>query len=121
MSVASDDSGDALAAAVAAMGGSPSQPSAPAGHTASSGGSAPVPPPPPLPPGILKVLVVGATGLDSLVSVGEQRPYYILEVGEQRSRSKPCATSGTRPVWNTAHKFTLDREVFAKVGRKWTG
>lgn len=101
MSVASDDSDAALAAAVADMDG--------------SGAAAFVPPP--LPPGTLKMLVQGATGLDSLVTVGSQEPYYILEVGDQRSRSKPCQASGVDPIWNTAHKFSLSGEPFAKVGR----
>lgn len=60
----------------------------------------------------------GARDLESLVSVGQQQPYYILECGQQRSRSKPCASSGTNPVWNTAHKFALGpSDFFAKV---WT-
>ncbi len=56
-------------------------------------------------PGVLKILVQGARNLDSLVTVGEQQPYYILECGAQRSRAKPCLTSGRNPVWNTAHKW----------------
>ncbi|KAF8072924.1 mapkbp1 [Scenedesmus sp. PABB004] len=62
--------------------------------------------------GELKILIVGAAGLDRLVSVGEQAPYYVLEVGHQRSRSKPAAGGdGTAPVWNTAHKFAVDDEL----------
>jgi hypothetical protein len=64
-------------------------------------------------PGTLKILVIGAEGLDRVTSVGEQQPYYIIECGRQRSRSKPCLTSGTAPHWNTAHKFELLDETAA--------
>lgn len=64
-----------------------------------------------LTPGTLKVLIAGANDLDKLVTVGEQRPYYVLECGQQRSRSKACAENGCNPVWNTAHKFNLNQEA----------
>lgn len=67
------------------------------------------------PPGQLKILVQGAQDLDTLVTVGEQQPYYILEVGSQRSKSKPCRDNGRSPIWNTAHKFDLQEEMMAKV------
>eukprot|EP00879_Flechtneria_rotunda_P003417 GHRR01003645.1.p1 GENE.GHRR01003645.1~~GHRR01003645.1.p1 ORF type:complete len:678 (+),score=311.46 GHRR01003645.1:524-2557(+) len=57
--------------------------------------------------GTLKVLIVGAENLDRLVTVGEQQPYYLLEYGQQRSRSKPCIQDGCNPMWNTAHKFYI--------------
>lgn len=71
-------------------------------------------------PGLLKVLVESASDLESLVTVGAQQPFYVLEVGSQRSRSKPAPPaagggSGTNPVWNTAHKFALTNEVVLKV------
>lgn len=62
-------------------------------------------------PGALKILIVGANGLDKLVTVGEQQPYYVLECGQQRSRSKPCVGSGCDPTWTSAHKFNLTEEV----------
>lgn len=61
--------------------------------------------------GALKILIVGADGLDKLVTVGGQQPYYILECGQQRSRSKPCVGDSCNPTWNTAHKFNLTEEV----------
>lgn len=64
-------------------------------------------------PGTLKILVVGAEDLDQVVAFGQQQPYYIIECGKQRSRSKPCLTSGTSPQWNTAHKFELFDETAA--------
>jgi hypothetical protein len=67
-------------------------------------------------PGMLKVLIEGAASLDSLVSVGQQRPFYVIECGAQRSRSKMAAGgAATSPVWNTAHKFALSNEVAIKV------
>ena len=66
-------------------------------------------------PGALKILIVGAEDLDKLVTVGEQEPYYLLECGQQRSKSKPCRDNGRNPKWNTAHKFTLKDEMVAKV------
>lgn len=67
------------------------------------------------PPGQLKILVHSARDLESLVTVGEQQPYYILEVGGHRSRSKPCLESGRNPVWNTAHKFDVADEEMGKI------
>uniref|UniRef100_A0A383V6C0 C2 domain-containing protein n=1 Tax=Tetradesmus obliquus TaxID=3088 RepID=A0A383V6C0_TETOB len=46
-----------------------------------------------------------------MVTADQQQPYYILECGNQRSRSKPCLDSGTNPTWNTAHKFNITDEV----------
>lgn len=64
-------------------------------------------------PGTLKILVIGAENLDRIVNNGQQQPYYIIECGKQRSRSKPCLDSGTNPHWNTAHKFELFDETAA--------
>jgi hypothetical protein len=61
--------------------------------------------------GQLKILIVGANDLDRIVTASQQQPYYILECGNQRSRSKPCLDSGTNPTWNTAHKFNITDEV----------
>lgn len=61
--------------------------------------------------GVLKILIVGADSLDKIVTAGQQQPYYILECGNQRSRSKPCLDSGIHPTWNTAHKFNIADEV----------
>jgi hypothetical protein len=61
--------------------------------------------------GQLKILIVGADELDTIVTAGHQQPYYILECGNQRCRSKPCLDSGTNPTWNTAHKFNITDEV----------
>lgn len=61
--------------------------------------------------GQLKILIVGAHDLDRIVTADQQQPYYILECGNQRSRSKPCLDSGTNPTWNTAHKFNITDEV----------
>jgi len=66
-------------------------------------------------PGFLKILVVGGHDLDRLTTVGEQQPYYILECGQQRSRSKTCLRDGCNPVWNSAHKFSLSIEEAALV------
>ncbi|KAF6266676.1 hypothetical protein COO60DRAFT_8900 [Scenedesmus sp. NREL 46B-D3] len=60
--------------------------------------------------GQLKILIVGADELDRIVTVGQQQPYYVLECGNQRCRSKPCLDSGTHPTWNTAHKFNITDE-----------
>ncbi|KAI8473508.1 MAG: hypothetical protein J3K34DRAFT_410948 [Monoraphidium minutum] len=62
-------------------------------------------------PGLLKVLIEGARDLENLVTAGEQEPFYTLECGGQRCRSKPARGAGTAPVWNTAHKFGLTDEV----------
>lgn len=64
-------------------------------------------------PGLLKVLIVGADNLDRLTTVGQQQPYYILECGQQRSKSK--TSDGCNPVWNSAHKFSLAEEEAAVV------
>jgi Ca2+-dependent lipid-binding protein len=64
-------------------------------------------------PGTLKILVIGAEELDKIVTAGVQQPYYIIECGKQRSRSKPCLQNGTNPHWNTAHKFELLDETAA--------
>eukprot|EP00775_Hariotina_reticulata_P013700 gene13700-13822_t len=56
-----------------------------------------------------------AHDLDRLTTVGEQQPYYILECGQQRSRSKTCLRDGCNPVWNSAHKFSLSIEEAALV------
>jgi hypothetical protein len=61
--------------------------------------------------GQLKILIVGADDLDRIVTAGQQQPYYILECGNQRCRSKPCLDSGINPTWNTAHKFNITDEV----------
>ena len=67
-------------------------------------------------PGLLKILVEGARGLESLVTAGRQAPYYVLECGAQRCRSKPAgAGTGTDPVWKTAHKFALSGETAVRV------
>jgi hypothetical protein len=77
------------------------------------GPTAPAAPPSParpsqltLLPGMLKVLVEGATDLEAVGP--RQQPFYILECGTQRSRSK-AAAEGTAadPVWRKAHKFAL--------------
>jgi hypothetical protein len=68
-----------------------------------------------LPPGTLKVLMHSAKNLASLVTLGEQQPYYIIECGFQKIRSKPCLESGTNPVWKTAHKFELIRETAISI------
>jgi hypothetical protein len=67
-------------------------------------------------PGTLKILVIGAEGLDHALATpgaAQQQPYYVVECGRQRSRSKPCTDSATAPVWNTAHKFELGDETAA--------
>jgi hypothetical protein len=64
-------------------------------------------------PGTLKILVIGAESLDTIVTAGTQQPYYIIECGKQRSRSKPCLNNGSNPHWNTAHKFELLDETAA--------
>lgn len=64
-------------------------------------------------PGTLKILVIGAEHLEKVVTAGTQQPYYIIECGKQRSRSKPCLQNGTNPHWNTAHKFELLDETAA--------
>jgi Ca2+-dependent lipid-binding protein len=64
-------------------------------------------------PGTLKILVIGAENLEKIVTAGTQQPYYIIECGKQRSRSKPCLQNGTNPHWNTAHKFELLDETAA--------
>jgi carbamoylphosphate synthase large subunit len=70
-------------------------------------------------PGMLKVLIEGARDVESLVTMGQQEPYYVLEVGAQRSRSKAAPHgTGTSPIWNTAHKFALSNEVALKVTLK---
>lgn len=67
-------------------------------------------------PGMMKVLIEGAKDLENLVSSGEQQPFYILECGAQRSRSKVSAHGGgLSPAWNTAHKFALTTELVMKV------
>lgn len=64
-------------------------------------------------PGTLKILVIGAESLDTIVTAATQQPYYIIECGKQRSRSKPCLNNGSNPHWNTAHKFELLDETAA--------
>jgi C2 domain len=57
-------------------------------------------------------MVVGADDLERVVKHSEQQPYYVLECGHQRSRSKPSSTGeGVHPVWNTAHRFVLTDEM----------
>lgn len=67
-------------------------------------------------PGLLKVLIEGAHGLDNLVPGGQQHPYYVLQCGAWKSRSKAAAHgTGTHPVWHSAHKFELSNEVVMKI------
>jgi len=57
-------------------------------------------------PGMLKVLVEGATDLEPLSN--NQQPFYVLECGAQRSRSKVAANgTQTSPIWLKAHKFAI--------------
>lgn len=67
-------------------------------------------------PGVMKVLIEGARDLENLVTMGHQQPFYILECGTQKSRSKVATQgTGTSPIWNTAHKFALSNEMLMKV------
>lgn len=69
-------------------------------------------------PGQLKLLMVGAEGLDVIVTSGQQQPFYQLLVGQQRSVKGKPASSSTSPVWNTAHKFALTDEPLVLVAIK---
>jgi hypothetical protein len=62
---------------------------------------------------MLKVLIVGAHDLENVAPDGaEQQPFYILECGAQRSRSKAARRGGcTSPEWHTAHRFAVSDEV----------
>jgi hypothetical protein len=69
-------------------------------------------------PGMMKVLIEGAQDLDDVSQPGgpPQQPFYVLECGNQRSRSRPAASGGPHgPAFNTAHKFALTSEVLMRV------
>lgn len=66
-------------------------------------------------PGLLKVLIEGARGLPPPAAAAGGQPFYLLECGAARSRSRAAAAGGGAPVWNTAHKFALSNEVAVRV------
>ncbi|KIY98501.1 hypothetical protein MNEG_9459, partial [Monoraphidium neglectum] len=72
-------------------------------------------------PGVLKVLIEGARDTDVVAPGGaeQQHPFYVLECGNQRSRSKPAR--GAHPVWNVAHKFALANEMMMRLTLKDDG
>lgn len=56
--------------------------------------------------GELKVLVDKASDLEQVVS--NQQPYYVLECGPQRCRSRVAPVGGAAaPQWRRAHRFAL--------------
>lgn len=71
--------------------------------------------------GTLKILIEGAREIASIVSIGEQHPYYLLECGQHKVKSKPCRSDGRNPVWTVAHKFQVTDEMVVKVVLKDDG
>lgn len=51
----------------------------------------------------------------SLVTHGAQQPYYILECGSSKTRSKCSLDDGRNPIWSMAHKFDITFETEAKL------
>lgn len=67
-------------------------------------------------PGMLKVLIEGASDLAPRAASAHLEPFYVLQCGAQRCRSKAASRgTGCNPAWSTAHKFALSNEMVMRV------